>query len=300
VNRYTETNGDNIMKTESVFFNKPLQQDEIFVNSKVVSLSEITGMPVRKRLAKAIVSEGQIVNVVSGSYGHLPNEVFFTAAEEALINADINYSVRSINRENRSFSVDYILNDESYHINIKNGLDSLRPMIRLTNSYDGTCKTSGHFGFFREVCHNGLHVANTNIGFSVRHTGSIQRVVMPALDTLVQKFMDNEYYSLHKKFEVMAERPIENIEEWVKLTCEQIKLFTYSASEKNPTDPSANARLVIDAMKKESRLLDVEPNMWLGYNAFNEVLHGKLKKTFEAQHRLDANVFNAVYAMATN
>ncbi len=151
------------MKQEHINLKGDLQQDNVFINSEVKSLAQLTGLPTWKRLEKAIVSEGQIVNVVSATYGHLPNEVFFTAVEEALINADVNYLTRSINRENRSFAVDYILNDESFHINIKKGKDKLKPMLRFTNSYDGSCRTSGHFGFFREVCSNGLHVANTNM-----------------------------------------------------------------------------------------------------------------------------------------
>ena len=286
------------MNSNRVFFNKPLQQDNVFVNSEIKSLLSLTGIPVRQRFANAVISEGEIVNLVSASYGHLPNEVFFTAVEEAMINADLQYDIRSINRENRSFAVDYILNDESYHINIKNGMDKLKPMLRFTNSYDGTCKTSGHFGFFREICSNGLHVAHSNIGFSVYHKKSITQVTLPKIGELVQKFMDNEFYSLHKKFEVMAERPVADMKEFVKMTCEELKIFSYSASEKNPDEPSANARLVIDAMNRESKLLNIEPNMWLGYNAFNEVLHGKLKKTFEAQKRIDAELFNTIFEFA--
>jgi hypothetical protein len=286
------------MTNNRINFKGQLQQDNVFVNSEVKSMAELTGMPARQRFANAVISEGQIVNVVSSSYGHLPNEVFYTAVEEALINADVNYVTRSINRENRSFVVDYILSDESYHINIKNGLDKLRPMLRFTNSYDCTNKTSGHFGFFREVCSNGLHVAESTIGFSVFHKKSITNVVLPEIGGLVEKFMDNEFYSLHKKFEVMAEKPITDINEFVKMTCDELKIFTYSASEKNPIDPSANARLVIDVIKKESNILGVDPNLWLGYNAFNEVLHGKLKKTFEAQKQLDSKLFSTIFEMA--
>jgi len=286
------------MNTNRINLTQPLQQDNVFVSSEIKSLSKLTGIPVRQRFANAVISEGQIVNLVSGSYGHLPNEVFFTAVEEALINADVNYMTRSINRENRSFAVDYILNDESFHINIKNGMDKLRPMLRFTNSYDGTCKTSGHFGFFREVCSNGLHVANTNIGFSVYHKRSIGKVVLPEIGGLVKKFMDNEFYSLHKKFEVLAEKKISDLNEFVKMTCEEMKIFSFGASEKNPTEPGANARLVIDAINRESRLLDTAPNLWLGYNAFNEVLHGKLKKTFEKQKTIDSKLFETILEFA--
>lgn len=286
------------MNTNRVNFKAALQQDNVYVKSEVKSLAEITGMPVRQRYANVVISEGQIVNCVSASYGHLPNELFFPAVAEQLINADISYDLRSINRNNRSFVVDFILNDPSYHINIKNGLDKIKPMLRFTNSYDCSNKTSGHFGFFREVCSNGLHVSHTNIGFNLYHNRNVDTAVMPRIGDLVEKFMDNEFYSLHKKFEVMAERSITDVKEFVKLTCNELKIFGFSASEKNPETPSANAQLVIDAISKESNLLGTDPNLWLGYNAFNEVLHGKLKQTFEKQKTMDARLFDTVLAMA--
>ncbi len=276
----------------------PLQNDNVFISSEVAALAQLTGRPTRKGLENAIISEGQIVNVVSNSYAHLPNETLFYEAEQKLIDTGINYVTRSINRDNRSFAVDYILQDESYHINIKNGLDRLKPMLRFVNSYDGSCRTSGHFGFFREICSNGLHVAHSAIGFSVKHKGNICEIVFPEIQHLVAHFLDNEFYSLHKKFEVLAETPLTDVQGFVKLTAERLKLFVYESSEQNP-EPSKNARIVIDTINRESILLGERPNMWLGYNAFNELLHGKLKKTFDAQKQLDARIFELVEMDAT-
>lgn len=118
------------MEQKSIFLNKPLQDDNVFVDSSVKSLTSLTGLMSRRGLEKAIICENQIVNVVSNSYGHLPNEKFFYEVESKLIEAGVEYKTRSINRENRSFAVDYILSDENFHINIKNGLDKLTPMLR--------------------------------------------------------------------------------------------------------------------------------------------------------------------------
>lgn len=284
------------MKRESINI-KNLQQDEVYVKSEVVSLSAITGYPVRKGLEKVIISEGTIVNTVSDQYGHLPNEKFFFEVEQKLVEGDIQYLTRSINRDNRSFAVDYILNDESFHINVKNGMDKIRPMLRFVNSYDGSCKTAGYFGFFREVCSNGLHVTHADIGFNVKHRGNIVEIVLPEIRGLVNAFMDNQYYSLHRKFEVLAEKKIANIEDFVKYVAGELKLFKYEKSEQNP-DPSLNAQLVIDTISGESRQLRTPASLWLGYNAFNEMLHGKLKKTFEQQRNIDTKLFELVSDMA--
>ena len=288
-----QTNEQAESKITSLLANS--RQDNVLVTSEVVPLEKLTGMPSRRGLENAIICENQIVNVVSNSYGHLPNEKFFLGVEEKLIDADIYYQQRSINRDNRSFVVDYILADDRYKIEVKGDKDILRPMLRFVNSYDGSCKTSGSFGFWRKVCDNGLHVAQTHIGFSVKHSGAIADIVMPKLDNIVSQFMDNEFFTLKRKFEVLAERPVYNLEDYVKVTAKSLGIFKYEASDKNP-EPSANARFIFDVVERETRLLNTNPNQWIVYNAFNELIHGKLKKTFDQQRTLDEKLFESVYA----
>ena len=286
------------MKTaQSINGNKMnnLQNDEIFVSNSIVNLDTLTGMPARKGLEQAVISNGKIVNVVSKSYGHLPNEKFFGEVENQLKLANVKYLTRSINRNDSSFAVDYILNDDSFIINTSQK-DSIMPMLRFVNSYDGTNKTSGHFGFFRKVCANGLHIAQSNIGFGLKHRGEIVEVVLPEISQLIQKFFANEYYTLSRKFEVMNSKEITDLKGFVKLTAEKTNLFKFEASEKNP-EPSLNARLIIEGIEKESDILGIKPNLWLGYNAFNELLHDKLKKTFEQQKTIDSKIFDTVLDM---
>lgn len=275
------------------FLNGKLQNDDVFVSNRVVSLSELIGMPTRRGLEKAIVCGNTLVNTVSKGYGHLPNDNFFKAVESKLGNEGIRYITRSINRNNCSFAVDYILSDDNFVVNVKNTADRIRPMLRFTNSYDGSCKTAGYLGFFREVCSNGLHVSESRIGFSIKHRGNMLHVVLPEITAIVNQFMDNEFYSLQRKFTVLAERPIKDLNDFVKVTAENFKLFQFECSEKNP-GPSLNARLVLETIERESTQLHTTPNLWIGYNAFNSLLHGKLKKTFGAQKALDAKLFEAI------
>lgn len=274
-----------------------LRNDNIFLPNEVKNIKDITGIKSRRGLDKVIISDGEIVNVVSKSYSHLPNETFFGQVENMLLEADIQTVTRSINRDNRSFAVDHILNDESLKVTVKNGIDELYPMLRFTNSYDGSTRTTGSFGFFRKVCENGLHVSHSNIGFNIKHKGDITEVIMPNIKQLIKKFMNNEFYSLHRKFEVLAEKRVDNIEDYVKLTCQELKLFTFQSSKENP-EPSLNARKVIDIINRESKLLGTEPSMWHLYNAFNEVLHGKLKRSFRNQRVTDSKLFDFTYQLA--
>lgn len=271
------------------------RHDDVFVDNKIVQMADILGMPTRKGLEQGIICGDTLVNVVSKSYGHLPNEVFFLEAERKLIDADIYYKSRSINRDNRSFAVDYVLADDRYKIEVKGEQDILFPMLRFTNSYDGSNKTSGSFGMYRKVCDNGLCIAQTEIGFSVKHTGAIAEIVLPKLGELVENFMDNEFFSLKKKFDILAEARVLNVEKYIKDVNKKLSLIKYEASDKNPA-PSLNARFILDVVQRETKLLGTKPNKWIVYNAFNELLHNKLQKTFDQQKTIDERLFDVILA----
>lgn len=272
-----------------------LQQDAIFVPSEMTSLKSLTGMESRRGLERAIISNGKIVNVVSNSYGYIPNEVFFKKAEQMLIDSGLNYHKRSINRNDRSFIVDFIIED-SKQFSLNNTEDAILPMLRFKNSYDGSEKTAGHFGFYRKVCSNGLHVSQTALEFSIRHTKNCTDLIMPRLNQLFDKFVDNEFYSIVNKFEKLRNIEIMDTKAFVRDILEKTKLFRYECSDTNE-DPSKKSREVIEILDNESILLNQAPNLWLGYNAFNSVLHGTLKKTFSQQEKLDKVLFNEIYAM---
>ena len=273
-----------------------LQQDEIFVPSEMKSLKSLTQMESRRGLENAIISNGKIVNVVSNSYGHVPNELFFKKAEEMLTDARLNYQKRTINRNDRSFITDFIIDDNN-QFSVKNEKDLILPMLRFKNSYDGSEKTSGHFGFYREVCSNGLHVSQAEIEFSIKHSKNNTDLIMPRLNNLFDKFLDNEFYTITKKFDRMREFEIIDTKEFVKEILESTKLFRYECSDKN-NDPSKKSREVLEILDNEALLLDEKPNLWIGYNAFNQMLHNTLKKSFSQQERLDKKLFDVVYEMA--
>lgn len=284
------------MTGKEKFLSKPMRNDNIIVDVKLQKMAELTGLKVRKGFSVAVISEGEIVNVVSPGYGLVKNEDFFLAIEEKLIEADIKYKTRSINRGNSDFSVEYILADETFHVDVKGSKDKIIPMLRATNSYGGAPVT-GSLGFYREVCSNGLHVAKTKVNFGMRHKSKVMEIVLPNIKELVDNFLSNEFYSLHKKFEVLAETLITDLTGFVKLTCEKTEIFNYEASKKNPEMASAKAKHVLETINKECSLLGVQPNYWIGYNAFNEVVHAD-KKSFNKQRKTDAGLFETIVEMA--
>lgn len=256
----------------------------------------------RDGIDRYIAVDGEVVKMASNDYGLLNNKQFFGQFEDLLNNAGINYSRRAVNNRNRSFKVDYILEDESFHLEVKSShpkaKDVLKPMITAVNSYDGSQKTIGSFAGFRQVCTNGLHVATTQIGFGIRHRGNMLEVVMPKIEDLITQFMDNEFYSLHKKFDVLAEKPVPNIEQFVKYVLGKSGLAKYEKSEKNPDEPSKAAEHIIATITRESEQLGTKPNLWLGYNAFNEYIHNSNNKLFTLKEEADKKMFATIEEMA--
>ena len=273
-----------------------LQQDEVFVSAQLRPLEELTGMPSRKGMEQAIVSNGKIVNIVSKRYGHIPNELFFGKAEERVIKTGLEYRRQTINRSDRSFSMDFVLTD-STQFSVGHRKDTILPMLRFTNSYDGSERTSGHFGFYRMVCSNGLHVARTEIGFSIKHHRNSVNLIMPELEGLFRKFMDNEFYTISDRFHQMMSVELLDTKEFVREVLHRTQLFRYECSDRND-EPSKRAREVIEILDNEAVQLGTTPNLWLGYNAFNAVLHRSLKRSFSRQERLDKQLFETIYEMA--
>jgi Domain of unknown function (DUF932) len=274
---------------------KKMQQDDVFPSVRIESFKDLIGFETRKGYDNLVFSDNVVVNVCSDSYALLKNEEFFLKVEEKLIEADIQYDMRSINRNNRSFAVDYILNDDRYDIVINSGKkDVIKPMLRFVNSYDGSAKTKGSFGYFRQICTNGLHVTETKLKFDVKHRGAIAEIVLPKMDMLIEQFLSNEYYTLKSKAETMSSKPISDVAKFVEKICNDTEIFKFEKNDKN-AEPSKYAEQVINTIFSEANYLNVEPNMWLGYNAFNEILFdGTFSKTFEKETEFDNKIFNRV------
>lgn len=284
---------------QTIYLNKELQTDNVYGDVKIVPTAELLGMPVNKKLAQTIISNEKVVHTCSDSYGLLSNKDFFGKMEHELIEQNIGYKTRSFNHDDSRFYVDYILDDESKIITIKDAQsgidDTIVPMIRLTNSYDGTLKKAGYLGFFRKVCNNGMHMTHTQIEFSIKATKGNMNTFVPKIDDIVKRFLENEMYGIKDKIDTMKVHLIDEkqIFKWVEDLAKEEKVFRFDISDENP-NPSLNSKLVHDIVIRDAVATNSEPNAWLVYSAFNEFIHGKLQKNFVDQKKLDTNVFNNV------
>lgn len=268
-----------------------LKKDNVFIDAKMVSTTEITGLQTISSKSNLIIAENTIVNVVSDNYGFLKNENYFLPIEEKLINAGVDYVTQSTNRANRVFKVDYILT-ESQETAIGTPKDTILPMMTFTNSYDGSHKSIGTFALYRKICTNGLHIAEHQIGFSIKHNLNIESIVLPEIDKLIKHFMDTEYFQLVENSKKLYDRKLSSVSEWVNKICDETKLFDFH-SDIEGEKVSKKAIEVIDIILSECEILNDTPNEWVGYNAFNNIIHQK-NGNFQKLGEKDRNLFSHI------
>ena len=309
---------------ERVYLNREDQNENVFGTVEMFDTKEFFGgREVASKLDKVIISNNKVVHTCSPSYGLLANQDFFGKMEEELVLEGLNFKTRSFNHNDSRFSVDYILNDESKIITINdqrnNGIDdTIVPMIRLTNSYDGSLKTAGYLGFFRKICHNGMHMTTTQLEFKVKHTKGKMKLFIPNIEQLVQRFLSNEMFFIQDKIQKMKTHFIDEkqIESWIKELAKQDRVWADNSEENYlmrlrkaeesgkdiskvaPAKESPNIEIVKNILIRDAETTGVEPNAWLLYSAFNEFIHSNTSQVFTNQKELDTRVFNSVAEIA--
>ena len=306
--------------TERIFLNREDQNDDVFGSVEMFDSKDFFwGREVASKMEKVIISNNRVVNTCSSSYGLLPNQDFFGKMEEELVLEGLQFKTRSFNHNDSRFSVDYILDDDSKIITVNdqrnNGIDdTIVPMIRLTNSYDGSLKTAGYLGFFRKICHNGMHMTTTQLEFKVKHTKGKMKLFIPNIEQLVQSFLSNEMFSIQDKIQKMQTHFIDEkqIENWIKELAKQERVWIDNSEENYlkrlqkaeqsgkditkvaPAKDSPNIETVKSILIRDAETTGVEPNAWLLYSAFNEFIHSNTSQVFTNQKELDTKVFNSI------
>lgn len=100
----------------------------------------------------------------------------------------------------------------------------------------------------RRVYSKGLYVAQTEIGFSIKHHKNSVNLIMPELEGLFRKFMDNEFYTISDRFHQIISAKLLDTKAFKKVL-DQTKLFCYECSDTND-NPSKRAREVIEILAR--------------------------------------------------
>lgn len=279
-----------------------MKNSNIFVNAAMIETAKICDYPAAKNLHNIILSNGKIVNVVGDDYGFISNQNFFGKFEEKLREEHIEFEVKYTNYDDSRFTADYIL-DGSLKVDPKHkgkyGMpDIIKPKMRLTNSYDGKVPLAGYFGFYRQICSNGLHGHVNELAFTKKRIGrNIEEIIFPTLSDMIEKYKKDDQVEIFRKFEVLAEKTISKseLENVVKYIATSEKLFKFEKSDKNP-EPSIQSQFVLDTISKECDSLHVKPNAWIVYNAFNEWIYSddRNKKNDGNRKEVDVKVLKKI------
>lgn len=270
--------------------------DNMFPAVAKMELGQISDYSGVGKCSHVILSNGKVVQTCSNSYGLLKNEDFFQVFENKMREEHIEFKAIYKNVDDCQFTADYILDGE---LSVKTKNDTIQPKIRLINSYDGSCKTMGFLGFYRQVCSNGLHALRYEVDFKLKHTENSIRLALPNLHEMIERYEKTEGVKIVRRFQVLAEQAIaaHELQDFVKGVIDHTNLFKFEKSDKNPA-PSLNADFVMNVISKESAQLQTTPNRWIVYNALNEWLFNDQRnsKTEAMRTDIDAKLFAAVEA----
>jgi DNA-binding Xre family transcriptional regulator len=269
------------------------------VNASMIETSKICDYPAASHISNTILSNGKIVNMVSADYGFISNQDFFGKFEQKLREERIQFEAKYTNYDDARFTADYILDGELFikpeHKGKYGIVDSIKPKLRLTNSYDGKVPLAGYFGFFRQICSNGLHAQVNDLAFQKRRTRSNIEIIFPTMSEMIEQYKKNDQVKIFRKYEVLAEKTIKKseLENIVKHFITSENLFKFEKSDKNP-EPSIQSQFVLDTIAKECDTLHVKPNAWIVYNSINEWIYSdeRNKKDDGMRRNLDLKVFN--------
>lgn len=230
----------------------------LFPVEKVPMVNMTKGLGFNPRFTHAIVGDIKgkkvVLNICSKSYTLVKNEDIILPFEKAL-GEQFTFDTVIRERGNSRFYIDYIIKDELFTIARK---DKISPRVRVHNSYDGRLKFHLSYGFFRQVCSNGMVVGEKLKNLNLMHTEQMAENYAPSeLVEGIQGFLD-QAKDLIQPYIDLNNQKVTNVQDRVMEVIEETKFPTRQAEE-------VLAR--IEAERKQLNLPYVTD--WLVFNGFN-------------------------------
>lgn len=232
-------------------------------------------------------SMNKILHLAGRSYTLVSNEQLISPVYDRLVNifGSSGIEIECLNEDDRRFYARFILKDKVLEVTNK---DYLNAMIEIQNSYDGSLRHSISLSFYRLVCSNGMmgwrkeegHSLKHNSDFLVNLTGILKR-----LDELDERF---------NKFRKLNERVV---------TGKELNLIMETIRKPRDGFPKKILPEVTGIMYQEATKLKVEPNAWLLYNGFNNLLNHdpRIGLTLDVREKIDRDVLSAIrYHLSLN
>lgn len=227
------------------------------------------------------------LNCCSERYELVENSEVFAKVEETLRGHNINFEVTYYHLHHARFYADYKILNQAY--TVANG-DIIYPNLRVQHSYNGLTKYGIKFGYFRQVCTNGLTVPvkekeQFNFAIGGKHTTIIKR----SLEILSEKlqFFINEGEKTLDVFREMTKRSTLNVEDRITEVMKFAKINIVNNKNVN------TMQYITEVIADEARnYYGGIANDWLVYNGINRYINDNNVniKSPEVRAELDAKV----------
>lgn len=200
----------------------------------------------------------QVIAFVGPDYQLVKNEELLIPLHNALSdNHDLDIKTSMWNHS--QFDAKFIIKDKKQEIILN---DTIFPMVKIKNSYDGRVRLNIQMGFFRLICSNGLTAP-------IGEMRELQGIHTQSINEIVTKYIDfvGEFLNISKTaaeaYQPLLEKKIdENLLETI-----------IAQVTKGTKFPKRQIESAIDIMHVESEKLRQPMNSWLVYNGLNNIIH---------------------------
>jgi len=261
-------------------------------NLQVVESKEITFEPDYFRRLR--------VNVCSDQYKLIPNSDIFPRIEAILNQSGIAYSVSYSMLNFSRFYVEYTIEDQRFAYDMGNG-DYIKPVIKVSHSYNGATNYKIVVGWFRLVCSNGLVIAiedmkKYNLIISGKHTEKIESS-LHKFEELLTIFNENNpvLAIVLNKFTLLNSMPINDLKNTIEKTLEKTGIISVDNKNLNTVN------YVQNKINSELKILGLNvPTLWHIYNAINFYINDSTlnKTTPDLKEAKDQKVFEYLLKIA--
>lgn len=227
-------------------------------------------------------SMNKVLHLSGRNYQLITNEQLIMPIYDKLQSmfGESGFDVSCMSEDDRRFSARFVLKDKVIEVAQK---DYVNLMIEVQNSYDGSLRHSLALSYFRQVCTNGLMAWRKETALDNKHVSDY----VPNLEIIIKR-LDELDISL-QQFRKLTERRVSSKE--MDGIMEKLREF-----KNNDSFPKKLLSEVSMKVHQEVEQLNSEPNAWILYNGFNNILnhHPSVGLAMDIKERVDRNVLRLI------
>lgn len=241
---------------------EPVRHIEVREYLEELGVADASHLAIVSKYSHLIVmgeeSSPKIVNFCSEDYNLVRNSDLINNFKASFAEAGFDIEARYMVSHDARFYMDFIAKGFEHQVLKK---DTILPMVRVQNSYDGRIKLGAKFGLYRVICSNGAMapVRDTFSEIVGRHTDSVRLLA----EEIVERASDliGNFDEVIAPMRKLNERKVRDIEKMVEEVAEAVKF------------PKRQVEEVLDTIQEEMEQYSLPPTQWIVYNGFNNVLN---------------------------